>query len=104
MREVARGQSQPRDDRPGRRLRVGLIGIALADISRRYPMVREHQMRALAGLLPVILDAVGQGAYISRILVVVVDEAGLRKPAPALQHLGGSIEHRTRRRRAVLRI
>src|SRR5258708_10123304 len=61
-------------------------------------------MRAPAGPLPVILDAAGQRADIPRIPVIIVDEAGLGKPAPALQNLGGLIESRTRRRGAVLRI
>src|SRR5260370_25980072 len=50
------------------------------------------------------LGAAGERPDKPRIPMIVVDEAGLRKPAPALQDLGGPIEYRARRRGAVLRI
>ena len=58
----------------------------------------------LALLLPVLAHAVGQGADVAGVVVVVVDQAQLRKAARALQPQGGGIEHAGRGRRAVLRV
>ena len=104
MRICVRRESEPRHHEPRRRFGLRLIGIAVGDVGGGNPMIGEQEVRTLADLGPMLLDPRLQGFDISLVTVIVVDETRLRQPPPTVQCARGSIEHRARRRRAVLRI
>ena len=55
-------------------------------------------MRSLADFRPMLLDSLSQRIDVARIVMVVVDEARFREPAPTPQGEARAVEHGARRR------